>query len=224
MPQRRTQDVIHVVMTDHLIQRHPPADLLAPLEEREPEVSRVEFLYNKNDDPLLLLVPLVRAHGGANADEVSRLEQLLEPLLKQGKPKEIEPYLDLCAGLLRQRRYADLEKTARLVLERAPDHPLALEWLGIARTGQSGDRKEAIRYIEQSLKRDPSRAEGEFNLGLFLAGDGRMQDAIVHYQRALALRPHFAAAWLRLAEAQRATGDEAGALESQRRAKAITSR
>jgi hypothetical protein len=220
MPQRRTQDVIHVVMTDHLIQRKPAADLLAPLEEREPEFSRVEFLYNKNDDPLLLLVPLVRAHAFASADEVNRLEQSLS----QRKPKEIEPYLDLCAGLLRQRRYADLERTARLVLERMPDQPLALEWLGIARTGQSGDRKEAIRYIEQSLKRDPSRAEGEFNLGLFLAGDGRMRDAMAHYQRALALRPNFAAAWLRLAEAQRATGDEAGALESQRRAKSITLR
>jgi tetratricopeptide (TPR) repeat protein len=125
---------------------------------------------------------------------------------------------------LRQKRYADLEKTARLVLERAPDHPLALEWLGIARTAQTGDRKEAIRFIEESLKLDPTRAEGEFNLGLFLAGDGRMPEAMAHYQRAVALRPNFAAAWRRLAEAQHATGDEAAAAESRRRAASIAGR
>src|SRR2546422_6611317 len=34
MPKRRTDDVVHVVMTDHLIQRHKPAgDLLAPKAE-----------------------------------------------------------------------------------------------------------------------------------------------------------------------------------------------
>lgn len=221
MPERRTEDVVHATMTDHLIQRKPSGDYLAPLVEKESRFSRVSFLYEQKDaDPLLLLVPLVRAHGGANAEEVNRLEQLLA----ERKPKEIEPYLDLCAGLLRQKRYADLEKTARLVLERAPDQPLALEWLGIARTAQSGDRKEAIRYLEQSLKRDPTRAEGEFNLGLFLAGDGRMPEAIAHYQRAVALRPNFAAAWRRLAEAQLATGDEAAATESRRRAASIAGR
>src|SRR5437763_10640852 len=32
MPKRRTDDVVHVVMTDHYIQRHkPPRDLLAPI-------------------------------------------------------------------------------------------------------------------------------------------------------------------------------------------------
>ncbi|PYQ31991.1 MAG: hypothetical protein DMF56_02535 [Acidobacteria bacterium] len=215
MPQRRTQDVVHVVMTDHLIQRKPEANLLAPLEERESQVSGVHFLYG-GDDPLLLLLPLVRAHGGASADEVNRLAQLLA----EAKPKEIEPYLDLCAGLLRQKRYADLEKTAQLVLDRSPNHPIALEWLGIARTALTGNRSEAIRLIQQSLRVDPTRAEGEFNLGVFLAGDGRTRDAIAHYQRALALRPNFVAAWLRLAEAQRKLGD-ANAIESEKRARAI---
>jgi tetratricopeptide (TPR) repeat protein len=216
MPPRRAQDVVHAVMTDHLIQRKPEANLTAPLEEREPRVSGVHFLYG-GDDPLLLLVPLVRAHNGANADEVDRLAKLIA----EAKPKEIEPYLDLCAGLLRQKRYADLEKTAQLVLDRSLNHPLALEWLGIARTALTGNRGEAIRLIEQSLRIDPSRAEGEFNLGLFLAGDNRPRDAIAHYQRALALRPNFAAAWLRLAEAQRKIGEDAAAAESERRTAAL---
>ena len=37
MPKRRTEDVVHAVMTDHLIQRRPPArDLLAEMPERHP--------------------------------------------------------------------------------------------------------------------------------------------------------------------------------------------
>ncbi len=37
MPKRRTEDVVHVVMTDHLIQRRPPSrNLLAELPERHP--------------------------------------------------------------------------------------------------------------------------------------------------------------------------------------------
>src|SRR5437870_4941315 len=35
MPKRRTDDAVHVVMTDHYIQRRqPPRDLLAPISER----------------------------------------------------------------------------------------------------------------------------------------------------------------------------------------------
>lgn len=224
MPERRTQDVVHAVMTDHFIRRAPPTvDLLAPLEEREPNVAEVDFVYPDSAPAGVLgalyrLVPLVRARGGADAADVNRLEALIA----EAKPAEVEPYLDLAAGLLRQRRYADLEKTAQLILARAPGHPLALEWLGIARTAQTGNRDEAIRLIEESLKRDPNRAEGEFNLGLFLFGAGRVKEAIAHYQRALALRPNFAAAWRRLSEAQTATGDAAAAAESMRRARAIS--
>ena len=37
MPKRRTEDVVHVVMTDHFIERRPPdRDLLANLAERHP--------------------------------------------------------------------------------------------------------------------------------------------------------------------------------------------
>lgn len=36
MPKRRTDDAVHVVMTDHFIQRHrPPGDLEAPLSEQD---------------------------------------------------------------------------------------------------------------------------------------------------------------------------------------------
>lgn len=218
MQERRTQDVVHAVMTDHFIRRKPGgAELLAPLEERDPDPHRVDFLY---DGPggamgeLYRLVPLLRAVGGADAQGVRRLEQLLI----EAKPQEIEPFLDVAMGQLRQRRYADLETTARLILKRVPGHPQALEWLGIARAGRSGNRDEAIALIEEALRNDPNRPEAEFNLGVFLAGNGRMREAIAHYQRAIASRPNLAAAWVRLGEAQRECGATAHAIDSFRRA------
>ncbi|HUP63060.1 MAG TPA: tetratricopeptide repeat protein [Thermoanaerobaculia bacterium] len=223
MPVRRTQDVIHAVMTDHFIRRTPGgAELLAPIEEREADPVRVEFLYPDGAPTgaageLLLLVPLVRARGGADGAAVRRLEQLIAEV----KPKEVEPYFDLAMGQLRQRRFADLEKTTKTILERAPGDPRALEWLGVARAGQTGRRGEAIRLLEEALRRDPNRPDTEFNLGLFLAGDGRTREAITHYERALALRPNLTAAWIRLGEAQRECGDEAAARESFARALAI---
>ncbi|HWW62674.1 MAG TPA: hypothetical protein VN181_14970, partial [Thermoanaerobaculia bacterium] len=128
MPKRRTQDVVHVVMTDHRIQKKPAGDPLAPLEERETAIKDVTFLADEGAFELYRVLAILRAHGGRHAAALQQLEKLLASL----EPKEIEPYLDLASGLLMQKRYADLEKTARLILARAPDHPLALEWLGVA--------------------------------------------------------------------------------------------
>jgi tetratricopeptide (TPR) repeat protein len=220
MQPRRTQDVVHVVMTDHLIRRTPGGrELTAPRDEREPLLESVSFLRENEPGPLgdlYRLLPLIRATGGANAKAVERLEQLIEA----AKPTEIEPYLDLAMGLLRQRRYADLERTAKRILERSPDQPLALEWLGLARAASTGRRQVAFPLLEQAVAAG-SRPETEFNLGVFLATTGRTAEAIEHYERALAARPNFVAAWMRLAEAQLECGDRDGARASLGKALAI---
>jgi predicted CXXCH cytochrome family protein len=59
MPKRRTDDVIHVVMTDHYIQRRKPArDLLAPLQERH---VTEETAYH---GPVILLPAATTFHRG----------------------------------------------------------------------------------------------------------------------------------------------------------------
>jgi Tfp pilus assembly protein PilF len=226
MPRRRTQDVVHAVMTDHFIRRMPAGpELLAPLDEREPSVDAVEF-HNAADAPsgalgeLYRVIPLVRASNGADANAVRRLEQLIDELGRQpnASPLELEPYLDLAAGQLRQRRYPQLERTAALVLQRDPGNPLAVEWLGIARAAQTGNAEEAIRSLTQAVSGKEPRPETEFNLGIFLAGRGRTEEAIAHYERALAARPNLTAAWLRLGTARRECGDLPGAIAAYRRA------
>ncbi len=208
MPKRRPQDVVHTVMTDHFIRRTPGGpELLAPREEREPAVTRVE-----SSDALYDAVALVRATGGANPGAVRRLEQLL----RERKPAEIEPYLDLASALLRQRRWKDLDDVTTLILTRDPKQELALEWRALARASLTRDVETAIRELS-SL----SRPEAAFNAGVLLAGRGRTEEAIRMYERALAARPNLAAAWYRLGEARRECGDEFGALIAFRKTVAI---
>jgi hypothetical protein len=208
MPKRRPQDVVNVVMTDHFIRRTPGGpELLAAREEREPSITRIE----SNDD-LYNTMAYVRATRGADAASVRRLEQILATR----KPTEIEPYLDLGSGLLRQRRWKELEATANLILAKDAKQELALEWRAIAGAALSGDTSDAIRVLSKL-----PRPEAAFNAGVFLAQSGRTKEAIPFYERALAARPNLSAAWYRLGEAKRADGDLAGAIEAFRKTLAI---
>jgi Tfp pilus assembly protein PilF len=205
MPKRRPQDVVHTVMTDHFIRRLPGGpELLAPREEREPTVTRVE-----SADELYNTVALVRATGGGNAGAVQRLAQLM----RQREPEEIEPYLDLASAFLRQRRWKELDETATLILTREPKQELALEWRALARAALTRDTESAIRVLSQL-----TRPEAVFNAGVLLAGRGRTEEAIATYERALAARPNLAAAWVRLGDARRECGDVRGAVDAFRRA------
>ncbi len=204
MPKRRPQDVVHTVMTDHFIRRTSGGpELLAAREEREPAITGVT-----SADELYDAVALVRATGGANAGAVRKLEQLL----RERKPAETEPYLDLASALLRQRRWQDLDSLTALILSRDPKQELALEWRAIARAALTRDTSDAIRVLSTL-----QRPEAVFNAGVFLAGRGRTEEAIGMYERALAARPNLAAAWFRLGEARRECGDGLGAIDAFRR-------
>ncbi|HEY6136681.1 MAG TPA: tetratricopeptide repeat protein [Thermoanaerobaculia bacterium] len=206
MPKRRTQDVVHVVMTDHRIgvYRDLPK-LLSPREERDPVIDDIEV-----DDPLY------RAVAGVRAGSTSAARQL-ETLLADTPSKEVEPYLDLAAAQLRQKRYDAVEATARLILARAPDHPLALEWLGLARANL-GARDEGIELLRKAAALDPQRVETLYNLGLQLAARGSRDEAIAVFARAVAGRPNFVLAWFHLGNARAAKGDRDGAVAAWRRA------
>jgi len=202
MPKRRTQDVVHVVMTDHRIgvYRDLPK-LLSPREERDPVIADIEL-----DDPLY------RAVAGVRAGSTPAARQL-EKLLAEKPSNDVEPYLDLAAAQLRQKRYDAVEATARLILARIPDHPLALEWLGLARAN-AGAREEGLALLRKAAALDPQRVEAQYNLGLHSTGD----EAIRAFERAVAGRPNFVLAWFHLGNARAAKGDRDGAVAAWRRA------
>lgn len=193
MPKRRTQDVVHVVMTDHKISRRPAGpELLSPREEREPVIENIELPDAPPDSELYRLVAAMRA--GSSGAAARRLEQFLAATASP----DVEPYFDLAAAQLRQKRSDAVEKTTRLILDRVPDHPLALEWLGFAQ--MAGDGDAAIESLRKAARLDPLRVETQFNLGLNLAARGDRDEAAACFERALAGRPNFVLAWIHLGE------------------------
>lgn len=208
MPKRRTQDVVHVVMTDHKITRSPggPA-LLAPLTETEPVLTGVRLLPGGPEGALgevYRAAAVVRTAGGAEA------VAYLEKKLAEARPATIEPDLDLAQGQLRLGRPDDAERTLVRALERSPGHPQALEWLALAQAGQ-GRLADAVAGLQKLLVAHPDRIEAEYNLGRLLATQGRNVEAETHLVRVVEKRPNLAAGWNSLGEVRAALGrpDEA---------------
>ena len=200
MPKRRTQDVIQVLMTDHLIRRHPGGDeLLAPLEESEPVLTDVELMEPKRS-PTGDLGEIYRAASvirlGVGSDAVDRLEQMLA----RAPVEALDPYLDLAKGQLRLQRAAAADRTLNEILERAPNHFVAQEWLAIAKASL-GQQKEAISLLRKAVELDTQRVETHFNLGRLLSGTGSPAESLAAYQRALDGRPHMVNAHFHLGRA-----------------------
>lgn len=222
MAKHRTQDVVRVVMTDHLIRRRPGGpELLAPLAESEPALTGVHLL--GAGAPAGPLGEVYRAAAVVRAVRSPEAVAHLEKMLAVARPSEIEPWLDLAQGELGQRRFADAERTLSTILDRHPDHPQAREWLALARAGQ-GRLDEAILILQQLLAAGGERPEAEFNLGRLLLSRGRPAEAEGHLQRALAARPNLVAAWFQLGEVRAAIGRPTEAAACYRRALEIDPR
>ena len=160
MPKRRTQDVVHVAMTDHFIRRKQGGeDFLAPLKESVPMLTDLEFLNPERapkggESEVYRAAAVSRAASGASATAVAGLEAALAA----SQHTEVEPYLDLARGQLKQRQFEAAVRTTTSILERAPDNLLAREWLGIALLAM-GNQEVAIEELRRVLKNHPDRAE-----------------------------------------------------------------
>jgi len=115
---------------------------------------------------------------------------------------------------------AAAESDYRAVLAQAPDHPLALHYLGVIayQRGRAGD---ALPLLERAAKLRPDEPEFHNNLGLALAEVDRLDDAIDAYQRTLALNPAHATAWNNLGLALTGCNRLADAIESLRKSIAL---
>jgi len=141
----------------------------------------------------------------------------LEKVLAAAAPPEIESYLDLAKGQLGLHRFADAERTLLGVLERSPGHPLAREWLALARF-RLGRTDEAVAGLRQVVSEHPERAESWFNLGLFLIQAGDFAEALGCLRRAVDARPNMASAWYYLGVASERLGRAGEAAAAYRRA------
>jgi len=192
MPKRRTDDVVHAVMTDHLIQRRPPArDLLAELSERHPteaEEYRGEVVpYYPN--------PLPRT------DENLLYRAVAQVALRNNLPQGV----------------ADL---AREIARVRPGNSEFYMVLGDA-WQSSGKPQEAIAAYEQALRLRPDFPRGLLSLSSAFKEAGQLPRAEETLKRALAVGPSNAAAWLQYGAIDFALGRIEGAIAKMEKAIAL---
>jgi tetratricopeptide (TPR) repeat protein len=190
MPKRRTEDVIHVVVTDHWIERRPPAgDLLADRPERRDAYRGAVALYYPETLPHTpeneLYLALAQVKQGSNL--VAGIAQLTSAIAK-ASPARAEWYLELGEAL---ERNGQLDKA---VPEYRRAATLGLAKPGLSKLGsalrRSGHPAEAIDV----LKRAPASPANWNELGLAYEALGKTSDAVAAINNALRLDPDLAEA------------------------------
>ena len=88
---------------------------------------------------------------------------------------------------------AECERLGRRVLQQLPDHPDALNLLGLA-AAQSGRPQEAADLFTRALRGSPGNAALHGHLGIALRNLGRYEEAIQCFDRAIALKHSHAVA------------------------------
>jgi Flp pilus assembly protein TadD len=218
MPRRRTQDVVHVTMTDHRIGIAPAGDLVAPLEEREPSIRGIAFLdavAESNDREIYRAVTALRANGLLTAPRES-LERALPPATSSSTV----PWLDLISSELQQKRFAEAQRFIALLPAEERSSALVAGWSGIANVGL-GQTSAALADLRKAAAAAPDSPDAHFNLGLVLHRTGAHAEAVEHLTRAIELRPNLVAAFVARAGALDSLGRNDEAIADLRRALAI---
>ena len=191
MPQRRTDDVVHVVMTDHKIQRRrPERDLLAPLSEiASPQVVQTRFLMPvraPTGPEAAVYLALPELKDGSNG----ALDRFRTALDASGSTA-IEPLIELGAAELTYGRFEDALTTWTRILDVRPDLASAHVNRGVALAGL-GRSDDAIVSLETAIELDPESPDAHYNFASVLAWEERNEDALEQYAETLRLRPKHA--------------------------------
>lgn len=216
MARRRTQDVVHVAMTDHRIARLPGGpELLAPRAEREPEIEDLA-IHPLEGAPQGRLGQLYRALAVLRVVRSADALAYLEKTLPLENPPQPDPWLDLAGALLRRGRMA--EALASLDRFGRPSD-LAEQWRAIAERalGRGPAAEAALRRGAGLAPRNPELA---YNLGRLLR-DRDPAAAETWLARAAELRPNLVPAWYQLGLARAAQGKKEEARDAWRRALAF---
>ena len=191
MPRRRTQDVVHAVMTDHRIARRPPeGDLLAPLAESHQEVIPGEVLRYYPQGPVEsaqveLYEALAQVKQRANLKPgIPRLEKAL----KAQRPLQAGFYFELGDAYLAEGRFKDAARLHQDALRRQRDYLPALRNQWLALSGQ-GLLDQGLTVLRNTLAVKPDDTVSLTQLGYAFLELGRAAEATQVLQSALRLDP-----------------------------------
>ena len=190
MPKRRTEDVVHVVMTDHKIVKRPPkGDLLARLEEKSEREQtyrgEVAPAYPEATQEDAVYVGIAQVKHRANLrDGVRRLQGLLEA---EGSLFP-DPWLELAEAQRSLNRDKEAEYAYRKALAAGSDHPQA--WNNFANLlADQGRVQEALQAYRRAIGLTPWDSQLHVNLGLAFVEAGRPAQALEAFESAVAANP-----------------------------------
>ena len=189
MPQRRTQDAVHVVMTDHFIQRHPPQeDLLAPLEEDHSPTSDEVALHQPDALPAAEREIYLGLGQIRSPVHIARGVDRLEQALPQWPGTSPEPYLQLALVQVESGDLDQAETPLRRALEADPELAPARFRLGEVLRKQ-GRPEEAAEQYRHALRLNPGHAAAHNGLGLILKEREQIEAALEHFRLAVRSDP-----------------------------------
>ena len=194
MPKRRAEDAVHVIMTDHYIQRHkPPRDLVAPRTEAhglehgdyrgEVVLYYPDALPAGPDNDLYLAVAQVQQGSNVSAG-IRRLERAIG----MHRPSRADFYYELARAYTTVRDYDASMRWSNEALRRDPAFVPALKELASAAIAK-GDLPGAGAALERAIAVRPRDGPAHADLGNVYLQQGRLEDARRTLQRALALDP-----------------------------------
>jgi predicted CXXCH cytochrome family protein len=210
MQKSRTEDAVHVVITDHRIRRSPlSGNLLAMTAESHGRLSGpVKLLYPAK----LPDTPENRVYLAIAGDNPAALEAAIGA----ARPSSGEPYFTLAEALRKAGRVQDSLVALRRAIELSPNDPrpyvVAAELL-LAR----GQADIAIALVAPALARVPNDPALLNTLATLYASIQRFDDALRLLSRAVEIAPGDPLSWLNLGVAREAIGDRAGAIAAYRR-------
>ncbi len=221
MQRRRTQDVVSVVMTDHLIARVADPDALAELEETPaPAGERASFYMADRAPPPDGDVYTAIA---AAADGEPGAAEALASAVAAARPAAVEPQCELGAALLAAGRPQEALQAFGEALALRPQLALSRANAGVA-LARMGMNEAAEEQLRLAIAAEPGVADHHYNLALVLARLGRPDEAAAHYEESLRLRPNYAEAWLNLGNLRARHGRMADAEAAFRRALSVEPR
>ena len=229
MPKRRTEDVVHVVMTDHFIQRRAPVNPLAPLHEPvtdAPYTGEVRLYYPASAPELYLALAQVKDTSNLK-DGIPRLRlaldrtragaefyhELAQAYRAAGDTREAVKFyaesvrrkLDFIPAFANWSQLlmgGDTPDSARKVLDQglAAAPNDPILLTTLAHFHLRLDRvADAIPLLEKAILADPDLPEAHNTLGAALLKAGRAAEAEAAYRHAILLQPDYAQAHSSLA-------------------------
>jgi tetratricopeptide (TPR) repeat protein len=217
MPKRRTEDVVHAVMTDHLIQRRPPPskELLAerkevsetPANAYHGEVKRYLLDHENPSQTDDLYNSLAQVIDSSNLETgIPRLEDAI----RIRHPDQPNVYVELGDAMRHTGNLSGAIGAYRQALALDPLSSRAQRRLG-ATLGSAGQQEEALSVLQHAIEHEPDNALLWYEQALIESRSGKPDKAVADLRKALQLKPDFADAQNNLGTTLAQMGDQQGA-------------